>query len=372
MSEVFKLPVTAEQHARAETARKQELFEWGDGVLVKLGYTTRINFAGTVQELNQIIFNPNSVEVTLAIRDALHPATGEPRPTFLVGMNGASLKRLLATRFEELIKNRREALSRDLFGLKPGPHWSDDLVRGGPRNDTIRPILANFELILRESPKWKGVLAYNEFAHRVVICKPPPFETKADTWTDDAETQTRIFFQRHFDLTAGLGDLGRAIQSVARHSAFHPVRDYLNALVWDQTPRLATWLQTYFHAPDTPYMRAIGSRWLISGVARIFSPGCKADHCLVLEGPQGLFKSMSLQKLAIRPEWHTDRISAIGSKDALMEIAGVLIIELAELDAIKRAATSTSKSFLTSTHDRFRPPWGTHTSSGSPSMHIRG
>ena len=108
-------------------------------------------------------------------------------------------------------------------------------------------------------------------------------------------------------------------------------------------------------------MRAIGLRWLISGVARIFSPGCKADHCLVLEGPQGLFKSMSLQKLAIRPEWHTDRLSSIGSKDALMEIAGVLIIELAELDAIKRAASSTSKSFLTSTHDRFRPPWGTHT-----------
>ena len=231
MSEVIKLPVNAEQHARAETARKQELFEWGDGVLVKLGYTTRINFAQTVQELNQIIFNPNSVEVMMAIRDALHPATGGPRVEFFVGMNGASLKRLLASRFEETIKNRREALSRDLFGLKPGPHWSDDLVTGG--NGTIRPILANFELILRKSQNGKGFWPTTSLLTGWSFANLHLLKSKADTWTDDAETQTRIFFQRHYDLTAGLGDLGRAIQSVARHSAFHPVRDHLNALEWE-------------------------------------------------------------------------------------------------------------------------------------------
>ena len=48
-----------------------------------------------------------------------------------------------------------------------------------------------------------------------------------------------------------------------------------------------TWLIDYFHAEDTPYTRAVGPRYLTSAVARIYRPGCKVDHPLVLEGPQG-------------------------------------------------------------------------------------
>ena len=39
-------------------------------------------------------------------------------------------------------------------------------------------------------------------------------------------------------------------------------------------------------AEDTEYSRAVGSRQLISTVARIFLPGAKAECCLILEGPQ--------------------------------------------------------------------------------------
>jgi len=36
------------------------------------------------------------------------------------------------------------------------------------------------------------------------------------------------------------------------------------------------------HADDTEYTRAIGPRWPISSVARIYQPGCQVDHVLVL------------------------------------------------------------------------------------------
>ncbi len=67
-----------------------------------------------------------------------------------------------------------------------------------------------------------------------------------------------------------------AIESHARDHAYHPVREYLERLQWDATPRLAAWPTTYLGADATEYTQAIGEMFLISMVARILEPGCKA------------------------------------------------------------------------------------------------
>jgi predicted P-loop ATPase len=138
------------------------------------------------------------------------------------------------------------------------------------------------------------------------------------------------------------------------------VREHFESLEWDGVQRLDTWLIDYFHAEDTAYIRAIGPRYLISGVARIYRPGCKADNLIIFEGPQGRLKSEALRTLAIRDEWFTDRLSHIASKDAALEMVGVLIAEIAEMDALTRASTASTKAFISRRHDRFRPPWGKH------------
>jgi predicted P-loop ATPase len=356
MSAIIPLKTGADEHARAETDRKQRLYAWADLALRQLGFADRVAQADSVEELRKVTFDADTIEVALVIRDALHPATGK-REEHFVGLNDAGLKRLLKTRFNELKKEREQALRGGASGRRATRDWSDDLVlddAGG-----VRPLLTNLILFLREHPNWKGVLAYDEFNARVVIRKRLPWgdETLDATWTDHHDSLTRTWFQRE-DIAAQHGDVGRAVQAAARANVFHPVRDFFDALVWDGTPRLDSWLSAYLHADDTEYARAVGPRFLISAVARIYKPGCKVDYTLVLEGPQGKQKSEALRILAIRDDWFTDRLSHVASKDAAQEIAGVLLLEIAELDALTKASSSAVKAFLTRRFDRFRPPFG--------------
>jgi predicted P-loop ATPase len=322
-------------------------------VLKRLGLDRAVAAASSIEELRSLTLDVDGAEVTLAIRDALHPASGRRQEHFR-GLKEGGLKLILKNRFAEL-KKTREAILRG----NRRPDWTDRLILD--KDGKIVANLANLILILREAPKWKGVLGYDEFNARVVIRQRPPWGKEApdSPWTDHHESLTRVWFQSE-KINPSAGDVGRAVQAAARHNPFHPVRDYFDSLVWDGVPRDA-WLVTYFHAEDSKYVRAIGARHLISGVARIYRPGCKVDHVLVLEGPQGKQKSEALRTLAINDPWFTDRLSHVASKDAALEIAGVLIVEIAEMDALTRATSSAIKAFLTRRRDRFRPPYGKHT-----------
>jgi putative DNA primase/helicase len=355
-------PPNAEQHARAETERTLRLFEWADFVLQELGFAERVLRAHNSDELRKIIFDATAVEVTLAVREALHPASGQKRNHF-TGLNDKQLRRILQLRFHALKKNRDEELRRGGTAgdrRRSNTDWMEKLKlddKGG-----VRPLLANLILFLRHHREWEGVLGYDEFAARVVIRKPPPWgNQEPDTlWSDHFDSLTRVWFQDE-DINANEGDVGRAVQAAARYNTFHPVREYLATLIWDGTPRLDTWLVDYFHAEDSAYVRAVGPRWLISAVARIYRPGCQVDHTLVLEGPQGKQKSKALRTLAVKDEWFTDRLSHVSSKDAAQEITGKWLVELAEMDAYVRAASSSAKAYLTRRFDHFRPPYGKHT-----------
>lgn len=114
---------------------------------------------------------------------------------------------------------------------------------------------------------------------------------------------------------------------------------------------------THLGAEDKPLNRAFAALWMISAIARVMRPGCKADHMLILEGPQGARKSTALKVLA-GEDWFTDELGELGSKDTALQMRGVWIIEIAELDSIGRAEVERIKSFLTRTIDRYRPPYG--------------
>jgi predicted P-loop ATPase len=226
-------------------------------------------------------------------------------------------------------------------------------------NGAVKALLANAITALRNSPEWAGVLAYDDFALNTVALRfapwMPPDSSLPMTWSGTEDILAADWLQ-HQDISVPLHVAGQAIEAVAKGQRFHPVREYLESLTWDGTPRLATWLSMYVGVEPSPYASAVGTRWMISAVARVFKPGCKADCCLIFEGDQGIKKSTALRALA--QPWFTDEIAEIGSKDAAMQTRGVWIIEIAELESLSRSDVGKIKAFMSRATDRFRPPYG--------------
>jgi predicted P-loop ATPase len=256
---------------------------------------------------------------------------------------------------------RRVSVSGDPNAPIARPRWFGRLrldLAGTPERNEANVIIA-----LTSDQAFAGVLAFDAFAQEIIVRRPLPWDSP-DTafpreWEDGDDIRTAEWLQLR-GINVAPVVVGRAAGAVAREHRIHPVRDWLNTLTWDGTPRIETWTSTYLGAEPTTLHHAMGALWLISAVARIYRPGVKADHMLILEGPQGARKSTALKVLA-GEHWFTDELPELGSKDAALHMQGVWIVEIAELDAIGRAEVSRIKAFLTRTTDRFRPPYGRYT-----------
>lgn len=235
--------------------------------------------------------------------------------------------------------------------------WKDDLVQG--RDGTPKALIANALGALRSAPEWKGILGFNEFAQAAMLIGRPPWDSGSAAWINrvwtDNDDRLCAEWLQHEGISVTPRVVAEAAETVAQERSFHPVREFVESHRWDEVPRLDEWLTNYLGVPDDPYTRAVGAKWMISAIARIYVPGIKADCMLILEGEQGIRKSSALQALA--GPWFADRLSDLDKKDAAIELSGIWILELAELDGMSRSESGTIKAFLSRSTDHFRPPW---------------
>ncbi len=232
--------------------------------------------------------------------------------------------------------------------------WEEDLIV----NDKGRPlpVLANAITALR-SPPWRDVLQFDAFGNTTVLRGRPPWTRTAgpdQIWQGTHDLLTAEWLQ-HQGIYVSPEIAGQAVEVVAQERRFHPVRDYLARCEWDGTARLGTLLPRYFGTDDTLYEREVGRRFMISAIARVSQPGVKVDHCVILEGEQGIRKSSALRVLS--QPWFADEVAELGSKDSALQIAGIWILELAELDRMTRAEVGRIKAWMSRSVDRFRPPY---------------
>jgi putative DNA primase/helicase len=235
-----------------------------------------------------------------------------------------------------------------------GANWRDELQRSA--RGVLLPTVANIALILSRDPAWEGVLAWCDFSAQIVKRAPPPWGGKLGPWEDLDVSQARHWLSRHYRIQTRLRDVEDALAVCACERHVHPVREYLTGLRWDGVNRLPTWLVDYLGAEEVDYSARVGTLWMIAAVARAMSPGCKADYVMILEGPQGRFKSSTLSVLG--GEWYSETPLSIREKDAMQNLPGKWIIELAELTSLQRESSARINAFFSQSVDHYRPAYG--------------
>jgi predicted P-loop ATPase len=224
----------------------------------------------------------------------------------------------------------------------------------------VQPILFNLQVIFDNDPQLVGALAFNEFRNEVVQMKklpgmPEAIRKEGSEWSDTAEVMIKVFIERRYEVTFPIATIKEGALVISQQHRFHPVREYLQSLIWDGVPRVDTLFVDYFGAEDSPYTRAVTRKWLCAGVARVFVPGIKYDHAIVLESAEGKGKSSLARELA--KGWFTDDLTLdLDSNEVVEKTRNVLIAELPEM--IHRAAeVEAVKAFISRTTEKVRLAW---------------
>jgi predicted P-loop ATPase len=214
---------------------------------------------------------------------------------------------------------------------------------------------ANIALVLRNDERWKGIVAFDEFAQLTLKREPPPYaHGRAGEWEAEDDSRTAMWLATHYGMTVTSAMVTEAVETVAREQRFHPVVEHLRALTWDGVPRNASWLARYCNAEQSDYVAMVGVLFLRGMVRRVMQPGCKFDYCLVLEGAEGLRKSTLAAVLG--GEWGSDTPLDLGNnREASAALHGRWVMEFSEMESVTRAEAHLQKSFLSRTFDQYRP-----------------
>jgi len=223
----------------------------------------------------------------------------------------------------------------------------------------------NAYIFMENHPLFKNMLVYNIFTDSIFLMRCPPWERQERFFPREQRESDPAMYVKEFEkigIKTSKDVVIDYMMKIAYDNVINPAKDYFEKLKWDGTPRINNWLTYYLGAEkqDKKYLEAVGSKWLMGAVSRIYNPGCKFDNVLILEGKQDIKKSMAFEVLATFNEeiYFLEFSGDVSSKDSLTEMHGNLIVELSELASLAKADFNYMKAFITRKIDKYRPAYG--------------
>ena len=275
--------------------------------------------------------------------------------------------------------------------------WKDELTTDR-KTGAIEPTLNNACVILSRAPQFRDRLAFCEMGEQIYVTRPMPWKRKpglrdvgrerrimGDGWTvggvaeDDYhgpprmhgrvwDEQDRIELYKLFEKLGYKaaqktnGMLDNALINAAQEHTCDPIVDYLLGLEWDGVERLDTIFIRWLGAEDCALNREITRLWMMGAVDRAIRPGHQFESVLVFCGEQGIGKTRLLRMLA--GEYFTNSVSAISSEKSIVELLqGKWIVELGELDSVKKSDSTAFKTFISKVADDYRKPYAEYSAS---------
>jgi len=225
------------------------------------------------------------------------------------------------------------------------------------KTGSVKDTLTNISTIMRFDPNLQPIV-FNQFKNMIDVIGELPWPQVKPGWSDTDLACAKLYFERVYGIWSPTKFKDALLGVVSVERLYHPVKEYLSELSWDGIERLDTLLIDYLGAEDTPYVRSVTRKTLAAAVARIYQPGVKFDSILVLNGAQGIGKSMLFARLGGR--WYSDSLSISDMKDktAPEKLQGYWILELGELAGMKKVDVETVKSFISRTDDKYRQSYG--------------
>lgn len=229
--------------------------------------------------------------------------------------------------------------------------WMKELEIDG--RGTYLSTAVNLNLIFSNDERLKKVFRHNSFDNKRYIFESVPWRKvkEAEPMKNVDYSGVRNYIESIYGITGNL-KIDDSLALEIEKNSFHPVRDYLKALEWDGVERVDNVLIEYFGAENNIYSKEAIRKTMVGAVGRIFVPGIKFDLVLTLVGKEGTGKSHFVKKIGVN--WSSDTFMTVHGKEALEQIQGAWLIEMAELAGIKKADVEPVKHFITKQEDTFR------------------
>lgn len=228
----------------------------------------------------------------------------------------------------------------------------------------IKKTWSNMKEAIMYDPALYGHIKYNELTKSIWVFGELPWDNK-DTyrqWQDSDDQNLKSYLEKRYGFSKS-DKIMDSLTIVAHENTFNPVCDELNKIALDYnqqdyTGAIRRLLVEYMGVEDTDYHYEVMKTFMLGAICRVFHPGCKFDYTIILYGAQGFGKSEFVRRLALCPEWFNDNFNTLDGDKASEKLAGMWILELAELKALKSSKDSESiKAFLTSRYDTYRAPY---------------